>query len=154
MTWAVLKFGRHKGKTLPQVLFSDPDYFFWGYENGVFTKDLPEESEELYKKARFIRVPQSGGEKKVVEYMVHKPTRKLGNIRIVPESQPSHQGSSPTFRSEVINLSIPRQLAPYDKMGGKILIAILKPIILGNGNHNLTKRRCEEFFENDENFSL
>lgn len=154
MRWTPLNFGRHKGKTLPQVLFSDPDYFFWGYENGIFTKDLPEESEELYRKARSIRVPQSGGEKKVVEYMVHKPTRKLGTIQIVPESQPYHQGSSPTFRSEVIDLSIPRQLSSYDKMGGKMLITLLKPLLFGNGKFNLTKRRCEEFFEDDENFLL
>jgi len=154
MRWTPLNFGRHEGKTLPQVLFVDPDWFFWAYENGILTKVLPEESEEIYEKARSIRVPQSGGEKKVVEYVIHKPTGKFGTIELIPESRPHHQGSSPTFRSNVIDLSIPRQIASYDKFGGKVLISVLKLILFGNGKYNMTKRRCEEFFENDENFSV
>src|SRR5450759_2541978 len=36
MIWSVINFGTHKGKTLPQVLFSDPVWFFWAIEEGVF----------------------------------------------------------------------------------------------------------------------
>jgi hypothetical protein len=28
--WSKLYFGKHVGKSLPQILFYDPDYFFWG----------------------------------------------------------------------------------------------------------------------------
>lgn len=31
-----LSFGKHSEKTLPQVLFRDPDWFFWAWEEGVF----------------------------------------------------------------------------------------------------------------------
>jgi len=154
MTWTRLNFGRHEGKTLPQVLFTDPDWFFWAYENGILTKVLPEEAKELYRKARSIRVPQSGGEKKVIEYIIHQPTGRFGTIQLVPESRLDHEAASPTLRSDVIDLSIPRQIASYDKFGGKTLILALKHILFGNGKYNMTKRRCEEFFENDENFSL
>jgi hypothetical protein len=27
--WLQLRFGKHEGKTLPQIVLSDPDYFFW-----------------------------------------------------------------------------------------------------------------------------
>ena len=27
--WTQLTNTKHKGKTLPQVIFNDPDYFFW-----------------------------------------------------------------------------------------------------------------------------
>jgi len=29
MAWSTLPFGKHKGKTLPQIVFADPDWFFW-----------------------------------------------------------------------------------------------------------------------------
>ena len=41
---------------------------------------------------------------KVVEYIVHKPTGKFGTIQLVPESRLDHEGASPTFKSEVIDL--------------------------------------------------
>jgi len=39
MRWSTLKSGKYEGKTLPQVLFKDPDYFFWAIEEGVFDND-------------------------------------------------------------------------------------------------------------------
>jgi hypothetical protein len=35
----------------------------------------------------------------------------------MPASQPLHQGSSPAFRKQVIDLSTPRSIAPYKKLG-------------------------------------
>ena len=32
MIWTTLNFSRHVGKTLPQILFSDPDWFFWAMD--------------------------------------------------------------------------------------------------------------------------
>ena len=29
-TWSTLRFGKHKGKTLPQVVLSDPDLIILG----------------------------------------------------------------------------------------------------------------------------
>ena len=154
MTYTPLNFSRHKGKSLPQVLFSDPDWFFWAYENGILTKVLPEEAKELYRKARSIRIPESGGEKRVVEYIIHQPTGRFGTIQLVPESRLHLEAASHILRSEVIDLSIPRQIASYDKFGGRTLVLALKHILFGNGKYNMTKRRCEEFFENDDNFLI
>ena len=36
MNWTPLNFGKYEGKTLPQVMFKDPDWFFNGYEKGYF----------------------------------------------------------------------------------------------------------------------
>lgn len=35
MSWTALEFGRHTGRSLPQVMFADPDWFFWAVEAGV-----------------------------------------------------------------------------------------------------------------------
>ncbi len=45
MPWTELPFGKHKGKTLPQVVFSDPDWFYWAVEKNIFkSKDLKKEA--------------------------------------------------------------------------------------------------------------
>lgn len=150
MGWTVVKKGKHIGKTLPQIIFSDPDYFFWGIENDVFNGALASEAKELNYKARNIRIPQ--GMK--AEYIIHRPTRKFDHMELVPENRPPHQGSSPTFREDVIDLSVPRRFADYDKLGCKNLLLSLKIRLLGNRHIRLTKRRCEEFFEDDENFVI
>ena len=70
----------------------------------------------------------------------------------MPASRPPHAGSTPTFRKRVIDLSVTWQLAPYDKTGGIILINNLKGVLFKNRNIRLTKERCEDFFDNDDNF--
>ncbi len=37
MPWSVVDFGKHQGKTLPQIVFIDPDWFFWAIEESVFS---------------------------------------------------------------------------------------------------------------------
>ena len=34
--WSLLKAGKHAGRSLPQILFLDPDYCFWAFEKKVF----------------------------------------------------------------------------------------------------------------------
>jgi hypothetical protein len=34
--WTTIDFGKHSEKTLPQVILSDPDWFFWATHNKVF----------------------------------------------------------------------------------------------------------------------
>jgi len=148
MRWSLVNFGKHKGKSLPQAIFADPDWFFWAYEQKRFTANLLAEAQEIYRKARSIRIPQSGGQKKVVEYVIDETTGKFGTIRLI--TQP--EGPSSIDTSEVIDLSFPRQLASYDKLGGQTLILALKRIFFGSTEYKMTKKRCEEFFENDENF--
>jgi hypothetical protein len=31
--WAKIGYGKHTGKTLPQIILSDPDWFFWALES-------------------------------------------------------------------------------------------------------------------------
>jgi hypothetical protein len=36
--YSILNFGKHKGKSLPEILLHDPDWFFWAMENHVLKK--------------------------------------------------------------------------------------------------------------------
>ena len=41
------------------------------------------------------------------------------------------------------DLSVPRKIAPYDKMGGKIVVRALKHYVFGSENARLTRERRE-----------
>lgn len=154
MSWMELDFGKHEGKTLPQVLFSDPDWFFWAVETGVFKKRmyLKSEVEKIFNRATRIKIPQTGEKTLVVEYWIHHPTKKFSHFDLVPIDRSPHVGSSTTFRSDYIDMSVPRRIARYDKTGCKALIRSLKSHILGGPKVRLTRQLCESFFDEDDNF--
>jgi hypothetical protein len=153
MYWSDLRFGRYKGDNLPKVLFADPDWFFWAYDEEAFQGTQEREADIIYVRATNIRIPQPNGQKLVAEYMIHPSVGKFSGMELVPEDRPAHEGSTPTFRRNVIDLSIPRQISEYDKTGGKILIQSVKFHYFGNQSARMTKPRCEDFFNDPANFS-
>jgi hypothetical protein len=155
MAWSEVTFGKHRGKTLPQVVFSDPDWFFWAIEENVF-KDkgtLAREAAKIDEMSRVIRIPRHEKGRFAAEYVVHPPTGKFARMDIVPTDRPPHEGSSPTFRKSVIDLSVPRSIASYDKFGCKILISCVKSALFGKGVR-MTRQQCEAFFDSADNFDL
>jgi hypothetical protein len=154
MVWSTVNFGKHSGKTLPQIVFSDPDWFFWAIENGIFKGPLANQARTLNARARVIRIPENDSGDLTAEYYLHQPTGKFAHVEVVPVSRPHHEGSSPTFRKDVIDLSVPRQIAPYDKLGCKNLISSVKSVLFGSASVRMTKERCEAFFDDLANFRL
>ena len=101
MPWSAVRFGKHAGKTLPQILFADPDWFFWAVEEAVFKGKGPLEREaaDIARKARSIRIPNSTDTNPLeAEYFIHPPTQKFSHMEIVSAAQPQHSGSSPSLR--------------------------------------------------------
>lgn len=154
MLWSIVHFGKHDGKTLPQIVCSDPDWFFWAMANNVFARRpvLLREATDLHHKATHIRIPNNSKGELEVEYIIDAPTGKFSHFEIVPSSKPVHQGSSRAFRKSVIDMSVPRTFGRYDKLGCKLLITSFKSYLFGNESVRLTKNRCEAFFDNSENF--
>ena len=157
MTWSTVNFSRHKGKTLPQILFSDPDWFFWAVEEDTF-KDkgvLKSEAEDLLQKAKNIKIPNNEDGKQIVEYVIDPSRGKFAYFRVVPDCTPEHEGSSPTFFKKVIDMSVCRGRADYDKKGYKIFIECIKIEVFKNKDiRRLTKKRCEDFFDDPLNFCI
>lgn len=154
MSWSVLNFGKHKGKSLPQVVFQDLDWFFWAFEEGVFKGIQKSEAEKIYRKARSIRIPQNGSEILVAEYGISPFNGTFVDLELVPKNRPQHEGSTKTFRRNVIDLSVPRDFKEYDKIGSKLLLSKVKFYLLGDSKHRMTKRQCEDFFDDDNNFEI
>ena len=154
MKWSILKFGKHKGKSLPQVLFSDPDWFFWSIEQKAFKyedEQLIKEVIDINKKARRIKIPVTEGNDLVAEYIIHPPTGKFGELRPVGRDIQRHSGSN---RKDYIDMSAPRTIAPYDKLGYKTMLKSMKFYLFGSTKHKMTKERCEIFFSDENNFVL
>jgi hypothetical protein len=75
-------------------------------------------------------------------------------MEIVPASRPLHHGSSPAFRMDVIDLSVPRRIASYDKLGCKSLVTSAKYVLFGSTSARMTKERYEAFFDDLTHFLL
>lgn len=61
-----MPFGKYEGLTLPQVLFTDPDHFYWLRK--VLKGSLAMQAEQLARKACRIRIPREPAEAFVVDY--------------------------------------------------------------------------------------
>lgn len=153
MTWTELDFGKYEGLTLPQILFKDPDWFFWAVATDVFKTRprLRSESNALYQKSRRIKVPQAGSEELVAEYWVNE-SNMFTRFVLVPVNRRNHFGSGGTTRLGVIDMSFPWRKAPYDKRGCRSMLSALKHYLFGGTNVRMTKRRCEDFFDEPRNF--
>ena len=156
MNWTKLEFGKHRGLTLPQVMFKDPDWVFWMHTTGFFQNSHAHgrEADEIYRKSRAIKVPQTGDEKMVAEYIVDPRNHNFRGLDLVPASRPPHQGYSQTFRLPVIDMAKVWEIAKYDKSGYQRLISDLKLYLFGSRRVRMTKQRCEAFFDDDANFAL
>jgi hypothetical protein len=156
MPWTPLTFGKHAGKTLPQVSLTDADYFFWAYAQGALDKTAPlrQQAEDVNRRARAIRIHQTGIEPLVAEYAVHPALGKFVGVEVVPASSPAHQGYTRTFRLPVFDLSVPSRISAYDKSGSRALVKAVKFYVFGDSNCRLTKQLCEEFFDDDANFQF
>ncbi len=148
MTWSELKFSKHKGKTLPQVVLSDPDWFFWAIETKIFEGTIAREAECIAKKAKRIKIPKQDPENWRVEYVIGFDG-KFAHFSIVEADRPVHQGSSSTVRSDWLDLSFIRRLTNYDKLGYRLMMRDFKYYYFGSKEKRLTKKLCEEFFDDN-----
>ena len=91
MRWSVVPFGRYAGKTLPEIIVRDLDWFFW-----VLPKlygRIAEEAQELARRARAIKIPQRGCKRLEVEYQFDMDRRFCG-FRFVDPSTPYSRWSA------------------------------------------------------------
>ena len=133
MSWSAVPFGKYQGKTFPEIMLRDLDWFF-----GILPKlygKLAEEAEELARKARAIKIPN--------------PHRK--NLEVEYQYEMGHRFCGFATRLPYLDLSLPLRRKKYDKRGGRILIRDFRIHYFGE-HKRLTKERCEKFFSNDRNF--
>ena len=146
MLWTTLNFGKHAGRSLPQIIISDADWFFWAIHAGVFEGTLAAEAEDLVEKATAIKIPKSNPKRWRVEYRYEDKGKFLGFEFVKAKSHCGHHAT----RQPHLDLSCVRRGKAYDKKGCRNLLRDFRRYCLGK--KSATKRRCEEFFSNSKNF--
>lgn len=150
MAWTEIKFGKYRGKgmSLPQIVFDDPDWFFYMVERDAFFGRLGDEAADIAYKAGHIRIPYKNPDQWEVEY-VSEPGGRFERMVLVRADEPA--ALSDGARGKFIDLGYTRHLRPYDKKGSKRLARWAKLYLFGEGVR-LTKARCEAFFDDPKNF--
>ncbi len=152
-SFKVLDWGKMAGRSLPQALWLDPDYFFFLNERHAWSWELRFEASFLAKRARSIRVPVHYGPTAVVEYHMER-SGKFAGLKVLTKPLVSDGGGTSSYANRVIDLGASHDLANYDKSGAKLLVRDAKEILFGNASFKMTKDRAEAFFSDDRNFHL
>lgn len=153
-TWTVINFGKfkNKGMTLPQIVFTDPDWFFFAVEEERFMGKLAWEAADIAAKAKKIRIPGKSAKRWKVRYYFSREG-SFERFEVVKASTDNWYPSAGGLEiSDFLDLSITRKRKHYDKKGGKRLIKGLKFCLYGRTNVRLTKKVCERFFDDPSNF--
>jgi uncharacterized protein (DUF3820 family) len=144
--WRCMPFGKYEGRTLPQVLFKDPDYFFWLLQKGDLKGALAMQAKQLAKKACRIRIPREPAEAFAVDYFFNSEGQ-FSSFSIVPKD--AYQSPHVVYRLDRIDFSIIRKHKEYAKGEYKRFLRDFRTMFFGNQSASMTKDRCEEFFEGD-----
>jgi hypothetical protein len=152
--WTALEFGKHIGKTLPQVLFTDPDWFFWAFEEDAFAYQdgqVLDEVERIYRRATSIRIPSRHRPGLAVEYIISDG--RFEGLRLTPANAVvGGIGNSTSYLKSVFDMSVPRKWRDYDKTGMRTMLRDLKEILFRDASRRMNRRRCEEFFNDVSRF--
>jgi len=148
MNWSTVPFGKYEGKTLPQILLLDPDWFY--YMLPKFYGRLAVEAQDLARKAMAIKIPGDEAHKKLVEYWCERerPPGSSG-FGFVDANSPCYNDWA--IRRPYLDLLIVCRASPYDKRGCRRLIQCFRHRYFGP-NTKVTKERYEELFSNEDNF--
>jgi hypothetical protein len=143
--WTSLNFGKHCGKSLPEIILHDPDWFFWAIEDNVLDKRaFKAEACELDFKTRNIRIPRPPSEHCCVKYNFHR-----GSFIGFELVQVSSAAEASLTR---LDLSVPHRQKHYDKYGSRLLLRDFRTYYFGDQKARLTRKKCWEFFDNAANF--
>jgi hypothetical protein len=147
-TWSEITFGKHEGKTLPQIVLSDPDWFFWALRQKVFRSPLAAEAKDIAYKICHIKIPRPNPEDWKFEFICNSDG-KLLDLRLL-RAEHAVYGHLHRQVMGLLDMSWPRLWGGYGKSSCKLLLAAIRHYYFGGSR--LTRARCEAFFSNNANF--
>jgi hypothetical protein len=152
--WTTINYRNHISKSLPELLFEDADLFFHMYENNFFRGDLEKEAEELYKRARSIKVPSRNGQNMLVQYFSYYDRKskkeKFSMMKLIPNGPVLGHLNVSTW----IDFYVPRSYSDFNKTGYKNFVVALKEILFRNRSLRMNSEDCELFFNRQRYFDL
>lgn len=149
---ATLNFGRYAGTSLHQVVFRDPDWFFWAVESGALARrECGMWAEELAYRAQRIRIPDRGTQVRwAAEYS--ERGRRLVHVAVVPADEPCGHDS---HRLPWLDLGFARRICEgMDKTGSELIVRAVKLAWYGNESERMDREKAEAFFRDESHFVL
>jgi hypothetical protein len=150
MRWTTLNFGRHAGRSLPEIILADVDWFFWALNKDVFLGRLAKEAEKLVQRATAIKISKPNPKHWQVEYS-YDDTGGFSGFCFIKANIPLYCGSRAIRLLPYLDLSYARGRKAYDKRGCRKLLRDFRYHYFGK-HTRLTKRRCKDFFNDKSNF--
>ncbi|QFR39128.1 hypothetical protein A9Q91_02740 [Candidatus Gracilibacteria bacterium 28_42_T64] len=140
-------------KILPQIIFTDPGWFFDTLENGGFKKGyaLLKQAEYLNERARNIRIPKDDPSQWRVEYIL-TVSGEYQSFSIVENNLPKRTGLENVIESDRINMYFPMTLPGYCKEWYIPFMSDLISSLFGKQKKLISGELSEIFFCDDSNF--
>ena len=154
MNWTNIRFRKFTSKSLPQLIFEDADFFFHAYENYYFDGNQEQEAEELYRKARSIRVPPRNGKKMLVKYFSYYDRKSKNDKFLMMKLIPDGSDRGRHKISSWIDFYVPRSYSDFDKTGYENFVVMLKGILFENRSLRMNRQDCEAFFDDEKKFDM
>jgi len=148
LQWLPVPFKKHKGKTLPQILFEDPSYVFWLVGQGYVYGRLLHQLNFVVERARHILPPREIPDEYQfgVEY---NGEGWLERIRILEKSR----GAANLIVTPHLDLSL-FCLFRLDEMREKDALLHWLRAEFFDCEGLISKVACEAFLNDDSNFGL
>lgn len=151
MTFENIPFGRHAGRPLPQVALMDPDYFF-----KMCAEPCPIwPSMEFARQARFLNcamrsiAPPDRFGACGTHVAYHACRGTFFGVSLVPSQMIDFVVPRGSVVLPYFDLSVARELCPYDREGPRVLVQQMLLAIYGRPRKR-TKRFCIDFFMESE----
>lgn len=144
MGWTKLRFGKYYGKTLPQVVAIDLDWFYWALPK-LYGK-VGNEARRLAQRMQAIKVPKENRRREVEYYFEDNRFRGFAFVRVG-----SPMCARGAIRLPYLDMSLARADGGFGKPACRKMTRYFRIHFFGE-NKRLTKKRCEKFFSNRRNF--
>lgn len=145
-----------KGKTFPQIIFNDPDWFFYCYHRGDFNNNPSQKSQAdfVYNRARNIKIPNNEHANLKAEYVFLKKNAKFIRLDIITNETTQVDESTLVICIKHIDMLVIMQSLRFNKVENSLKLKQIKYILFFSNNYSMTKNRSEKFFSNPDNFIL
>ena len=153
MQWIELEFGKHSGRSLPQIAFANPGYLLWLQERDVLkTRELRRQLSYVLWRAQHILIPDNvDGNRRVRYYGKDWTEKRTTKVEVVGAEVPSPKS---VFSRDVeyFDLLYAVKRDGFDKSGTRLIVAAVKRRVFGDPEVRLTRAWIEDFFNDGSKF--
>ena len=134
---------------MPQIVLTDPNWFYWAYGSSIFREPLDEEAAEVASSASFIKIPKKDWNNWRIHYQLSANNRFL-DFSII-DAQTASQLSPNAITCTHLDLSFPARLRNYGhRLRYDLMLKSFRQHYFGGSEPS--RCDCESFFHNFENF--